>query len=121
MGGISAGAMILAGETVNGSLSADRQWVIRKGFGLLRGVAFQPHAQTAQPESWMLKRPDLLRIAADNSTAWLVVADVAEIIGGGNAYVYEETGTGSEPRSITLRPGDRYDLAARVVRPADRQ
>jgi cyanophycinase-like exopeptidase len=46
VGGISAGAMILAAETVNGSLSADRQWVMRKGFGLLRGVAFQPHAQT---------------------------------------------------------------------------
>ena len=116
VGGISAGAMILAGDTVNGSLSADRQWVMRKGFGLLRGVAFQPHAQTPKPDSWMLKRPDLLRIAADNSTAWLVVGDVAEIIGGGNAYVYEETGTGGDPRSITLRPGDPYDLAARVLR-----
>ena len=37
VGGISAGALILAGDTVNGSLSADRQWVMRKGFGLLRG------------------------------------------------------------------------------------
>jgi cyanophycinase-like exopeptidase len=121
LGGISAGATILAGDTVNGSLSADRQWVMRKGFGLLRGVAFQPHAQTPKPDSWMLKRPDLLRIAADNSTAWLVVGDVAEIIGAGNAYVYEETGSGSDPRPITLRPGDRYDLAARVIRRADRQ
>jgi hypothetical protein len=69
----------------------------------------------------MLKRPDLLRIAADNSTAWLVIGDVAEIIGAGNAYVYEETGPGSDPRPITLRPGDRYDLAARVIRRADRQ
>jgi cyanophycinase-like exopeptidase len=119
VGGISAGAVILAGDTVNGSLSADRQWVMRKGFGLLRGVAFQPHAQTPKPDSWMLKRPDLLRIAADNSTAWLVVGDVAEIIGGGNAYVYEETGTAGDPRAITLRPGDRYDLAARVIRRAD--
>jgi cyanophycinase len=121
VGGISAGAMILAGDTVNGSLSADRQWVMRKGFGLLRGVAFQPHAQTPKPDSWMLKRPDLLRIAADNSTAWLVVGDVAEIIGAGNAYVYEETGRAGDPRSITLRPGDRYDLAARVIRRTDRQ
>jgi cyanophycinase len=120
VGGISAGAMILAGDTVNGSLSADRQWVMRKGFGILRGVAFQPHAQTPKPESWMLKRPDLLRIAADNATAWLVVGDVAEIIGGGHAYVYEETGTGGDPRSITLSPGDQYDLAARATRRADR-
>ena len=121
VGGISAGATILGDETVNAALSPDRQWVMRKGFGLLRGVAFQPHAQTPKPDSWMLKRPDLLRIAADNATAWLVVGDVAEIIGGGSAYVYEETGTAGEPRSVTLRPGDRYDLAARVIRPADRR
>jgi len=121
VGGISAGAMVLASETVNASLGADGQWVVRTAFGFLRGVAFQPHAQTPQLQSWMVKRPALLRIAADNSTAWLVVGDVAEIIGGGNAYVYAETATGSEPRSIALRAGDRYDLAARVIRRADRQ
>lgn len=122
IGGISAGAMVLASDTVNGELGADRQWVQRKAFGLLRGVVFQPHAQSPKPESWMLKRPDLLRIAADNSTAWVVRGDLAEIIGNGNAYVYrEESGTPGTLSFITLHPGDRYDLSNRVLRRAGEQ
>lgn len=117
VGGVSAGAMVLASDTVNGLLGADRQWVVRNGFGFLRGVAFQPHAETPKPESWMLNRPNLLRIAADNSTAWVVRGDVAEIIGDGNAYVYREDSNAPGTLSfITLAPGDRYDLAIRVIR-----
>lgn len=119
VGGISAGAVILGSDTANGLLGADRQRVVRKGFGLLRGVAFQPHAQNPQPESWMLERTDLLRLAADNSTAWVVVGDVAEIVGGGSAYVYEKSADAADTPFITLRPGDRYDLAARVIRRAE--
>lgn len=114
VGGISAGAMVLAGETVNGSLSADRQWVVRRAFGLLRGAAFQPHARpTPRMESWMVQRTDLLRISADNATAWVVRGDVAEVIGDGNAYVYDTGATVADSRFDTLRAGDRYDLAAR--------
>jgi len=115
VGGLSAGAMVLASDTVNGSLDADRQWVVRKAFGFLRGVAFQPHAQNPKPESWMLKRPDLILIAADNSTAWVVRGDIAEIIGEGNAYVYRDSTNSPEAPSIALRSDDCYDLAARVV------
>jgi len=114
VGGISAGAVVLATETVNGSLSADRQWVVRRAFGLLRGVAFQPHARPApRMESWMVKRTDLLRIAADNATAWIVRGDVAEIIGDGNAYAYERGADVADAAFDTLRASDRYDLAAR--------
>lgn len=114
VGGLSAGAVALASETVNGSLGADRQWVVRPAFGFLRGVAFQPHAQaTPKMESWMVKRIDLVRISADNATAWVVRGDVAEIVGGGNAYVYEPGATTADARFDTLRAGDRYDLAAR--------
>lgn len=114
IGGISAGAMVLASDTVNGSLSADRQWVARQAFDFLRGVAFQPHARaTPRMDSWMVTRTDLLRIAADNTTAWVVRGDVAEIIGGGNAYVYARDANGADARFDTLSAGDRYDLAAR--------
>jgi cyanophycinase-like exopeptidase len=114
IGGISAGAVVLASETVNGSLGADRQWVVRRAFGFLRGVAFQPHAQaTPKMESWMVKRTDLVRIASDNAAAWVVRGDVAEIVGDGNAYVYEQAATAAGARFDTLRAGDRYDLAAR--------
>jgi cyanophycinase len=120
VGGVSAGAMVLASDTVNSSLGADRQWVVRKGFGFLRGVAFQPHAQVPKPESWMLKRPDLLRIAADNSTAWVVRGDVAEIIGEGKAYVYrEDSKIGDTLSLLTLSAGLRFDLSTRVIRPKD--
>jgi hypothetical protein len=90
IGGISAGATVLASDTVNGSLGADRQWVVRPAFGLLRGVSFQPHARpTPRMESWMTKRTDLLRIAADNAAAWIVRGDIAEIVGDSNACAFE--------------------------------
>ena len=118
VGGLSAGAMVLAGQTVNGSLGSDRQWVVRQGFGLLRGIAFQPHAQNPKPESWMLNRPDLLCIAADNSTAWVVRGDVAEIIGEGRAYVYTTSAGNADTAFITFQPGDRYELATGIVHSA---
>jgi cyanophycinase-like exopeptidase len=114
IGGISAGAMVLASDAVNGSLSADRQWVVRRAFGFLRGVAFQPHAQPApRMQAWMMTRTDLLHIAADNATAWVVRGNVAEIVGEGNAFVYERGANAADARFDTLRAGDRYDLAAR--------
>ena len=114
IGGISAGAVVLAGDTVNGSLSADRQWVVRRAFGFLRGIAFHPHAQPApRMQAWMVTRTDLLHIAADNAAAWVVRGDVAEIVGDGNAFVYERGANAADARFDTLRAGDRYDLAAR--------
>ncbi len=114
VGGLSAGAMVLATETVNGSLSTDRQWVVRRAFGLLRSVAFEPHAGVApRMQSWMVNRTDLLRIAADNTTAWIARGDVAEIIGDGNAYAYQRDADVAEAAFDTLHAGDRYDLAAR--------
>jgi hypothetical protein len=56
IGGVSAGAMVLGSDAVNSGLSADRQWVVRKGFGLLRAVAYQPHAQNPRLDSWLSKR-----------------------------------------------------------------
>jgi cyanophycinase-like exopeptidase len=120
VGGISAGAMVLSSDTANGLLGADRQWVMRKGFGFLRGVAFQPHAQIPKPESWMLKRADLLRIAADNSTAWVARGDMAEIIGEGKASVYREDSNAADTLFLlTLEPGIRFDLSTGVIRPKE--
>ena len=60
-----------------------------------------------------MKRTDLLRIAADNATAWVIRSDVAEIVGDGNAYIYEAGADSADARFDTLRAPDRYDLAAR--------
>lgn len=113
VGGVSAGAMVLGSETVNSGLSADRQWVVRKGFGLLRALAFKPHAQNPTPDSWMLKRPNLARLASDNATAWVIQRDRAEIIGDGKAYVFTDSVGPDGMPFITLRGGDRYDFARR--------
>jgi cyanophycinase len=113
VGGVSAGAMVLGSEAVNSGLSADRQWVVRKGFGLLRAVVFKPHAQKPTPDSWMLKRSDLARLASDNGAAWVIQKDMAEIVGDGKAYVFTDIVGPDGMPFITLRGGDRYDLARR--------
>jgi cyanophycinase len=119
LGGTSAGAVVLASDFAATSLNAvTGERTPRTAFGFLRGVAIQPHARTPQPESWMLKRPNLLRIAADEPTAWVVQGDNAEIIGRGRAFVYEESSNGSAATFITLRAGDRCNLATRTVRRA---
>jgi cyanophycinase len=113
VGGVSAGAMVLGSETVNSELGADRQWVVRKAFGLLRAVAFQPHAQNPRLDSWLLKRSDLARLASDNAAAWVIQKDVAEIVGDGKSYVFTDSAGPDGMPFITLRGGDRYDLARR--------
>ena len=111
VGGVSAGAVVLGSETVNSGLSADRQWVVRKGFGLVSAVAFQPHAQNPKIDSWLLKRSDLARLAADNAAAWVIQKGVAEIVGDGKAYVFTDSVGPDGMPFLTLRGGDRYDLA----------
>jgi hypothetical protein len=118
VGGTSAGAVVLASDFGAGAIDpSSGQRPMRTGFGFLRGMAVHPHARTPVPESWMLKRNDLLRVAADEPTAWVVQGDNAEIIGRGRAFVYGET-NGSTTSFITLRPGDQYNLSTRVIRRA---
>ena len=113
VGGVSAGAMVLGSEAVNSGLSADRQWVVRKAFGLLSAVAFQPHAQNPKLDTWLLKRSDLARLASDNAAAWVIQKGMGEIVGDGKAYVFTDTVGPDGMPFITLRGGDRYDLARR--------
>lgn len=114
VGGTSAGAVVLGSEFVSNSMSElpieDRP--SQRGFGFLRGVGVQPHTRRAQPRSWTLNRPDLLGIAMDETTGWLVRGDRAEIVGSGAAYVFGKD-------LITLRPRDSYNFATSVVSRAD--
>jgi cyanophycinase len=118
LAGTSAGAVVLGSQFAASSLDTSGEPALRPAFGFLRGVAIQPHARTPQPERWMLKRPDLLRIAADEPTAWVVQGDNAEIIGRGRAFVYGEGSNNSSTAFTTLREGDRYNMATHVVRRA---
>jgi hypothetical protein len=91
------------------------------GFGYLRGVAIDQHvvARDRLPDlhdSLTSRRPDLLGISEDEGTAWVVQGDRAEIIGRNKAFVYNGRDATDPGRPfLTLRPGDRYDLAARRV------
>jgi cyanophycinase-like exopeptidase len=119
LGGTSAGAVALGSSFVSNSMSDIplEERSPRPGFAFLRGVAVQPHNRTGQPRSWTLNRPDLLGIAMDEVTGWLVRGDIAEIVGSGDAYVFEKDPTGAP--FITLRSGDQYDMGSHAVRRRD--
>jgi cyanophycinase len=131
VGGSSAGATILGSYLVRGAPSNDNRVMNHPqylaGFGYLRGVAVDQHvvARERLPDlhdSLTARRPDLLGISEDEGTAWVVRGDTAEVIGRNKAFVYNGRDANDAGKPfLTLRPGDRYDLAARrlLARAAD--
>jgi CubicO group peptidase (beta-lactamase class C family) len=124
VGGSSAGASILASYLLRGAREGNTIIMApgyEAGFAFLRGVAIDQHVVARErlpdlADSLMPRRPDLLGISEDEGTAWVVKGDVAEIIGRNKAFVYGgKDPTDSGKPFLTLRPGDRYNLAARRV------
>ncbi|MGZ8412972.1 MAG: cyanophycinase [Gemmatirosa sp.] len=125
VGGSSAGATILGSYLVRGAPSSDNRVMNHPeyltGFGYLRNVAIDQHvvARERLPDlhdSLTSRRPDLLGLSEDEGTAWVVRGDTGEIIGRNKAFVYNGRDANDPGRPfLTLRPGDRYDLAARRV------
>lgn len=123
VGGTSAGASILSTFLLRGAREGNQIIVAPQylaGFGYLRDVAIDQHVVARGrlrdlADSLLPRYPHLLGISEDEGTAWLVRGDSAEIIGRNKAFVYG--GTENDPRLplLTLRPGDRYDLAKRRV------
>ncbi len=124
VGGSSAGASILSSYMLRGARAGNGTIMApgyETGFGFLRGVAIDQHVVARErlrdlADSLLPRRPDLLGISEDEGTAWVVRGDSAEIVGRNKAFVYG----GRDPNDpgapfLTLRPGDRYDLAARRV------
>ena len=116
LGGTSAGAVALASVFVPSMLGSDRS--PRPALGFLRGVSFEPHTRVPGPKAWMSDRPELLHLAADEPTAWLIRGDEAEIVGRGKAYVYRRDAANPGVPFVTLRPGDRMNLASGGIRRA---
>lgn len=125
MAGSSAGASILGDFLVRGAPS-NNNFIMdypgyEKGFAFLRGVGIDQHVVARErladlADSIMPRHPELLAISEDEGTAWVVQGDVAEIIGRNKAFVYGgKDATDPGKPFLTLRPGDRYDLAARHV------
>ncbi len=125
VGGSSAGASILGDYLVRGAPSNDNRLFNHpqylKGFSYLRGVAIDQHvvARERLPDlhdSLTSRRPDLLGISEDEGTVWVVRGDSAEIIGRNKAFVYNGRDANDAGKPfLTLRPGDRYNLATRRV------
>ncbi|WP_411280056.1 cyanophycinase [Gemmatimonas sp.] len=125
VGGSSAGASILGDYLVRGAPSNDNRLFNHpqylKGFAYLRGVAIDQHvvARERLPDlhdSLTSRRPDLLGISEDEGTVWVVRGDSAEIIGRNKAFVYNGRDANDTGKPfLTLRPGDRYNLATRRV------
>ena len=124
VGGSSAGASILGSYLLRGAREGNTVIMApgyEVGFGYLRGVAIDQHVVARErlrdlADSLMPRHPELLGISEDEGTAWLVRGDVAEIMGRSKAFVYGgRDATDAGRPFLTLRPGDRYNLAARRV------
>jgi cyanophycinase len=125
VGGSSAGASILGDFLVRGAPSSNNRIMdypgFEKGFAYLRNVGIDQHVVARErlpdlADSIIPRYPKLLGISEDEGTAWVVKGDTATIIGRNKAFVYG----GSDPNDpgspfLTLRPGDRYNLATRKV------
>jgi cyanophycinase len=132
IGGSSAGATIqgsflVRGDTKNNQIMmGDHQ----EGFGFLKNVAIDQHVLARNRHFDMIeiltKRPELLGIGIDESTAIIVRGNQFEVIGASYVIVYDGSfwsREGSDLKKIPknnvlfyfLRAGDKYDLLNRKV------
>ena len=132
IGGSSAGATIqgsflVRGDTKNNQIMmGDHQ----DGFGFLKNVAIDQHvlARNRQFDMFEIlrKRPELLGIGIDESTAIIVKGDKFEVVGKSYVVVYDGafwSREGSEFKKLPekgqifyfLREGDRYNLRERKI------
>lgn len=123
IGGTSAGASIQASYLVRGALEGNTIVMApghERGFDFLHGVAVDQHVvvrhRLGDLSLVLQAHPDLLGIGIDEGTAILVQADTFQVIGRSRVFVYggSDTPDSDEPY-VSLRAGDRYDLARRHV------
>ncbi len=121
IGGSSAGASIQASYLVRGAREGNTIMMApgyERGFGFLLGVAIDQHigARNRQRDLQPVVQrfPALLGLGLDEGTAIVVHGTLAEVIGRGLLYVHN--GRDRPPADtpyVTLRAGERYDLAQR--------
>ena len=132
IGGSSAGATIQGsylarGDTKNNQIMMGDH---EAGFGFIKNIAIDQHLLVRNRHFDMLnileKRPELLGIGLDESTAIIVQGNNFEVIGKSYVVVFDGlfwSREGSELKNLPmtsnlfyfLRPGDRYDLKNRKV------
>jgi cyanophycinase len=120
IGGTSAGATILGDYLVRGDTRGNEIMMgdHEKGFAFLKGVGIDQHVLKRNRQFDLLeviaKRPDLLGIAIDESTAIVVQGDQFRVMGKSYALIFDpdrQLATGGP--FYFLAPGDRFDLRKR--------
>lgn len=123
IGGTSAGASIQASYLVRGAPEGNTIMMSpghEEGFAFLRDVAVDQHVlarkRLADLPRVLAAHPELLGIGIDEGTAILVRGDEFEVVGRSKVFVYGGHDVPDEGAPyISLKAGDRYDLAARRV------
>ena len=121
VGGESAGAVIQGswldttdGEFTPAILKLMQAHAAGGGFALLTRAAVFPHFDARGPAAAVKEsaaHPNHLAIGIDNQTALIVKGTKAEAVGRGTVSLYNASGPGASV--VTIRHGERYDLAAR--------
>lgn len=112
-GAIIAGSFIVRGEPGKPVLISRNN---ARAFGLIRGVAINPHLTEAKREDELVQvvdlHPELVGIGLDEKAAIVVSGDRFEVIGEGQVAIYD-----NQPHDnrwyYFLTPGMRFDLNLR--------
>ncbi|MFS4447115.1 cyanophycinase [Maribacter sp. 2307UL18-2] len=132
IGGTSAGATIQGSYLVRGDTQTNQIMMgdHEEGFGFVKNIAIDQHvlARNRQFDMFEIleKRPELLGIGLDESTAIVVHQNTFEVIGESNVLIYDgnfwsrDTNDVAHPPNIErpfyfLQKGDLYDLRERKV------
>ena len=118
--GESAGAIILGWYVVRGN--PDKPVLMVKGrergFGLLPGVAINPHLSAAKRENELVsvvdRYPKMLGIGIDDDAGIVVQGGVAEVFGSGRVAIYDNVKRDGV-WYYWLKTGEKLDLRARVA------
>lgn len=121
IGGSSAGASIQASFLMRGAPEGNTIPMSpghEQGFAFLRNVAVDQHVlvrnRLEDLPTVLEAHPGLLGIGIDERTAIVVQGDEFEVVGRSRAFVYGGNDLPDPGKPfLTLRAGDRYDMAAR--------
>ncbi|MGY8689331.1 MAG: cyanophycinase [Verrucomicrobiales bacterium] len=126
--GSSAGASIQAEYMARGNPLGSRDIMsegYERGLEFLLGAAVDQHFKQRNrfPDmtSLMATYPQFLGIGLDESTALVIQKSIGEVIGKGQAHIYDSKRpiAKGEKDYQSLNPGDRYDLVERSLLESD--
>ena len=111
IGGSSAGAAVMTRLMIEGGRT---EAIEATGFGFLPDAVVDQHFLRRNRLGRLLgvldRHPDLIGLGIDERTALVVQGDRIEVLGDSYVLACIPGGSGTLPRQIFLKPGDRIDL-----------